>query len=86
MLSSTEVFPWLFLPPITVRPFSVGSIFTALIRLTFSSSSELIFTIAFSPNQWYYIGVLFYLRRVRVAARHGAIYLICKRLGQIPAV
>ena len=44
MESSTDVLPWLFLPPMTVRPFAVGSSFTALIRLTFSISSLLIFT------------------------------------------
>ena len=44
MASMTLVLPWPLRPPITVRPFSVGRSATALIRLTFSSSSAEIFT------------------------------------------
>ena len=49
MASSTEVFPWLLLPPMMVRPFADGSSFTALIRLTFSISRLLIFTLMLLP-------------------------------------
>lgn len=42
--SRTEVFPWLFRPPITVRPFCVGVIAHARMRFTFSSSKLVILT------------------------------------------
>ena len=42
--SSTEVLPWLLLPPMMVKPFADGSSLTALIRLMFSSSRLVIFT------------------------------------------
>ena len=41
--SNTEVFPWLLLPPIIVRPVSEGFNLTALTLLTFSISNLLIF-------------------------------------------
>ena len=47
--SSTDVLPWLLLPPMMVKPFADGSSFTALIRLTFSISRLLIFTLIFRP-------------------------------------
>ena len=50
MLSSTEVFPCPFRPPMTVRPFGVGSSRTALIRLTFSISRLLILIFPASPD------------------------------------
>ena len=45
MASSTLVLPCSFRPPMTVRPLAAGSTVTARIRLTFSISSRLIFTI-----------------------------------------
>ena len=59
--SSTEVLPWLFLPPMMVNPFSVGSIFTALTRFTFSISSLLIFMFMLqTPSESLIIKVVFY--------------------------
>ena len=50
MLSNTDVLPCPFFPPTTVNPFAVGSIFTALILLMFSSSNLLILIITFSSK------------------------------------
>ena len=45
MASSTLVLPCPFLPPMTVRPFAVGSSCTARTLLTFSNANRLIFTL-----------------------------------------